>query len=109
VRRRDERKQAFLACGSDRLHVAVEQRLERLFAFPLRMLRRQCPDAIHRECQLEVHRLLAPERAVIVEGGDALGNRHELCAALRRHPRGEIGDGFLRRPVIPRRQRIRLR
>jgi hypothetical protein len=34
-------------------------------------------DAIQRECQLNGHRLLNPERAVIVEGRDALRLRDE--------------------------------
>ncbi len=35
-------------------------------------------DAIQGEGELEVHRLLTPERAVIVERGNALLNRYEV-------------------------------
>lgn len=37
------------------------------------MLRRQRLDAVDDEKGLKIHRLLGPRRAVIVEGGDALG------------------------------------
>ena len=87
----------------------VEHRLERLLGLPLRVLRRQRLDAVERERELEVDRLLGPQRAVVVEDGDALGDRHEVRAALRRHARDEIGDGFLRRAVVPGRQRVGLR
>ena len=70
------------------------------------MLRRERLHAVEREEQLEVHRLLAPERAVVVEGGDALGRRHEVGRAFLRHLLDKLDDGFLRRGVVPRRQRV---
>ena len=81
---------ALLARRGERLHVALEHRLERLLGLPLRMLRRQRLDAVEREGELEIDRLLAPQRAVIVEGGDAFGRWHEVRAALRRHARDEV-------------------
>ena len=63
-------------------------------------------DPIDREHDLEIHRLLGPQRAVVVEGGDALVERHEIRAALGRDARDEIGDRLLHRAVIPGRQRI---
>ena len=78
VRRHDELDEALLAGRGERLHVAFEYRLERLRVFPLGMLRRQRLDAVEREGELDVHRLLGPERAVVVEDGDALGWRHEV-------------------------------
>ena len=65
---------------------------------PLGMLRRHRLDPVDREDELEVDRLLGPQRAVIVEGGDALGHRHEVGAAGRRHPRHEVEDRRLDRP-----------
>jgi hypothetical protein len=41
------------------------------------MLRRERLDPVEREGELEVDRLLGPERAVVVEGGDALLDRNE--------------------------------
>src|SRR6185436_1746651 len=55
------------------------------------------------------HRLLAPERAVVVERGDPLGGRDEVGPALRRHALDEVDDGRLRLPVVPARQLHRLR
>ena len=40
--------------------------------------RRHAVEAVH---HLRVHRMLDPQRAVLVEGGDALRRRHELRAA----------------------------
>ena len=76
------------------------------FVLPLGMLRRERLHAVEREEELEIHRLLGPERAVVVERGDALGGRHEVGRAFLRHLLDEGDDGFLRRAVVPRRQRI---
>ena len=73
--------------GQDRLDVALEDALERLRRLPLGMLRSQRLDAIEREGELEVDRLLGPQRAVVVEDGDALGRRHEIRRAGLRRPR----------------------
>ena len=85
---------AVLAAGERAFHVALEQRGERLLVLPLRMLRRERLHAVEREEQLEIHRLLGPERAVVVEGGDALGRRHEVGRAFRGHLRDEVDDGL---------------
>ena len=61
------------AAGERAFHVALEQRGKRLLRFPLGMLRREHLHALERKDELEIHRLLGPERAVVVEGGDALG------------------------------------
>ena len=87
---RDELDQSLFAGCGQRLHVAVEHRLERLLGLPLRMLRRQRLHAVEREGELDVHRLLDPERAVVVEGRDALVDRHEVRPALRGDARDEV-------------------
>ena len=51
---------------------------------PLRVLGRQRLDPVKRERDLEVDRLLRPQRAVVVEGRDALGRR----ARSRARPAG---------------------
>ena len=84
--------QALFAGRGQRLHVAVEHRLERLLGLPVGVLRRQRLDAVEDEGELEVHRLLDPQRAVVVERGDALVRRHEVRPALRRDARDEIDD-----------------
>ena len=42
--------------------------------------------------------MLDPQRAVLVEGGDALGRRHELRAALGRGRLHELDDRLLGGP-----------
>jgi hypothetical protein len=42
------------------------------------MLRRQHPDPMKREEQLEIHRLLRPKRAVVIKSGNAFGGRDEM-------------------------------
>ena len=62
--------------GSERpFNVALQQRSEWLFGLPLGMLWGERLNAIERKQELEIHRLLGPERAVVVERRDALGNR----------------------------------
>ena len=51
------------------------------------------------EAELDRHRLLAPERAVVVEDGDPLGGRDVVRPALGRHPLDEVDDRRLRRAV----------
>ena len=70
------------------------------------MLRRERLDAVEREEQLEIHRLLGPERAVVVERRDALGDRHEVRRAFLGDFRHEVHDRLLRLAVVPGRQRV---
>ena len=63
-------------------------------------------DAIQRERELEVERLLGPERAVVVEGRDAFRRRNEVCAAVLRHLRDKVEDRLFRRSVVPRWQSV---
>src|SRR5262245_16707360 len=65
-------------------------------------------DAVEREEKLEIHRVLAPQRAVVVEGGDALGWRNKLRTTLRRRRADEVYNGLLGRSVVPRRERVGL-
>ena len=109
MRHRDEFDQSLFAGSGQRLHVAVQHRLERLLGLPFRMHGRHGLDAVEREGELHVHRLLDPERAVIVEGRDALVERNEVRPALRRDARDEVEDRSLGRTVVPGRQRIALR
>ena len=106
VRGHDDFDHRLLAAGERAFHVALEQRGERLLVLPLRMLRRERLHPVEREDQLEIHRLLAPERAVVVERGDALGRRHKVRRAFLRDLRDEVDDGLLRRAVVPRGQRV---
>ena len=73
------------------------------------LLWRQRLHTVEDEGELDIHRLLDPQRAVVVERGDALVGRHEVGPALRGDARDEVSDGFLRRAVVPGRQRVGLR
>ena len=70
------------------------------------MLGRQRPDPVEREHRLGVERMLDPERAVLVEGGDPVGRQHEVGAARRGHGVDERDDRRFRGTVVPGRQRI---
>ena len=105
--RRHDLQQAFFVGGGERPDVLSRRALNGCVVF-----HSGCCGAIARmrssKGKLEINRLLAPQRAVIVEGGDALRGRDEVRVALRRDARDEIGDGLLDRAVIPGRQRIGL-
>ena len=96
VRGHDDFEYRMFAAGERAFHIALEQRGKWLLRFPLRMLRRERLHAVEREEELEIHRLLAPERAVVVERGDAFLRRDEIRRAFLRHLRDESGDGLLR-------------
>jgi hypothetical protein len=70
------------------------------------MLARLGLHAIERELELEVERLLRPERAVVVEHRDALGRRDEARAALRRDGRDEREEALLGHTVVPGGERV---
>ena len=74
---------AFSPGGGHRLHVAFEQRLERLLVLHSGCCGASALTRSSAKSDLEIDRLLGPERAVVVEDGDALGGRHEVRPALR--------------------------
>ena len=85
-------------CGGQ---VTFEQGSERLLTFPLRMLWRERINAGKSKIALEKHRLLGPKRAVVVNGGDALVNRHEIPRTGFRHILDKSNDGLLWRSIVP--------
>ncbi len=54
------------------------------------MLRCERFDAIEREGELEIHRLLGPKCSVVVKGRDAFGDRDEVRRAGLRHLFDEV-------------------
>lgn len=106
VRRGHERADRLLATRERALDVAGEQRPEGLLVLPFRVLRCQGLHAVDGEQEREIERLLRPQRAVVVEHGDALGRGDELRAALLRHARDEVDDGLAPGTVFPGRQRV---
>ena len=107
VRRHHDLADGFVAAGQRALEVTLEQRGERLLLLPLGVLRRQHLHAVEGERELDIQRLLRPERTVVVERGDPLRLGNEVAASLRRHLLDELHDGFLRGTVVPGGQRIR--
>jgi hypothetical protein len=57
-----------------------------------RVLGRQFLDPVKGEIELNLKRLLAAERPVVVEDSDTLGRGRELGASLFRHPRDKAED-----------------
>jgi hypothetical protein len=108
MRHRHELNEPFLAGCGQGLHVPVQHRLKRLLALPVRVLRRERPDAIEDEGELDVHRLLDPHGPVVVEGGDAVIHGHEVRPALIGDARDKRGDRLFSRPLVPGRKRIGL-
>ena len=106
--RHDEFHQALFANCRECLHVAFEHRLKRLGRCPFGMIWRLGLHTVEREGKLDVHRMLDPQRAVIVEHRDAFGLRHEVGRAFLAHLLDELDDRSLRRGVVPGRQRIGL-
>jgi hypothetical protein len=108
VGHRDHLGQALFAGRGDGLHVVLENPFERLLGLPLRVLGREGLHPVEGEDPLEVHRLLAPERAVVIERRDARFRRDELGAAAIRDGLDELDDALLDLTIVPGRQGIRL-
>lgn len=87
----------------DRLHVVLEEGLVRLALLQPRVLARHLLQPPVREEELHLQGLFAPERAVVVEGGDALGRGEEVRAAGISHAPDEIEDEVLGRAGPPKR------
>jgi hypothetical protein len=86
--------------------VVLDHRLERLGVLPVRVLRRYRLHTVECELNLEVDRLLGPERTVVVEDRDAFGRWYMLRPALACHPPDEIDDDPFGAAVVPGRKRI---
>jgi hypothetical protein len=106
MRGQDNLHESLHSRGPDRLHVAFQQRLERLFRLPLRVFRRQFLHPIEGEQDLRVHGVFDPQRAVIVEGGNTRLGRDIVRTALLRHVLDKLHEGLLGFAVIPGGQRI---
>src|SRR4029077_219110 len=62
--------------------------------------------SVNRELELKIDWLLRPERAVVIEGRDALLRPNEISRAFLCYFFNEGDHSFLRRSVVPRRQRV---
>ena len=88
--------------------VAFEHSLKRLGGAPLRVRRDQRLDAVQGEGELDVERLLGPERPIVVEDGDPRRRRHVVGTVLIGHRLDEREDTPLQLTIILGRQRISL-
>jgi hypothetical protein len=56
--------------------------------------------------QLRVDRMLNPQRAVLIKGGNALLGWNEFCPSGFRGGADKVDDGLFGRAIIPRGQRV---
>jgi hypothetical protein len=70
------------------------------------MLRGHGFHAIEDERKLEIERMLAPQRPVVIEDGDPLFGLNELRPASRGHCADKIEDALFRGTLVPGRKRI---
>jgi hypothetical protein len=103
---RHDLHEALLTRSEQRLHVARKHSCEGLLLFPFWMLRGERLYPVNGEGELEIDRLLGPERAVVVESSNALLRPNEVRRSFLCYLLNEGNDGFLRRSVVPRRQRV---
>src|SRR5579863_1429686 len=71
------------------------------------MLRSKPPNVVEQERKLRVHRLLDPQRPVIIEQRDAIRHAHIVRASFGCSALYEIGDRALGRTIIPRGKGVR--
>ena len=71
-----EFEERVVTAGEYGIQITLEQRGEWFLVLPFGMLGRKGLHAVEREEELNGHRLFAPERAVVVEDGDALSRRY---------------------------------
>ena len=103
---RDQRQQAFFTAGCHPRQIIRQYRLEGFLILPFGVLGGQRLYPIKGECQLKVHRLLRPERAVVVENGDALGRVDKFGTVLGGDLLDKLHDGPLGLTVVPGGQRV---
>src|SRR5579871_2968577 len=102
----DHLKHPAISTGSQGLHVVMQESSKWLLRLPLRMLRGELFDAVEGESKFGVHRLLCPQRAVVVDGYDAICWRNEIGATLLGYASYKISNCLLGLTVVPRRKRI---
>src|SRR5215510_2234577 len=86
------------------LQVMLEERLERLPLLDGRILNGELLHAVREKEALHRHRMLTPQRPVVIEGGDALRWRNVIASALLRDARDEVDDGGPGCAFVPRRK-----
>jgi hypothetical protein len=87
-----------------RLTVARDDRLERLALAPFRMLGGKLAHSIECESGLRIKGMFDPERAILIESGNAILRLDVVAARLVCHFPDEGNDCLFCRPVVPRRK-----
>jgi hypothetical protein len=81
--------------------IALKQRGEGFLRFPLGMLRGEGLHAVEGKVKLNGHWLLTPERAIVVERGDAFRYWNKIRRPWFRHLLDKSDDGLLGSAVVP--------
>jgi len=89
-----------------RLTVARNDRFERLLVLPFRVLGSKLSHPVERKHGLRIQRVGHPKGAVLVEGGDAFLRPDVLRVRLVRCIAHKLENGFFRRAVVPRGERV---
>lgn len=84
-----------------RRHVSLQDRGKGFRGLPFRMLRCQSPDPVESKGELDIDRLLDPQRAIVVEHGQPVGRGHEPVPALLRDALHKADDRLCRRTGGP--------
>jgi len=82
--------------------VAGQGGLHRGVILPGRILRQAAFQFVQGEIELERHRILRPEGAVIVEDGNTIGRRDKVAGIVAGNFGDEVDDGFFGLGVLPR-------
>ena len=104
----DDLEDALVAGCGDGFHVTFENAFEGLLRLPLGVLGGHLFDAVEGKLNLGVQGGLNPEGAVVIEGGDAVGDGNEVGSTLFRDSLDEGDDGFFGSSVVPRGERVHL-
>ena len=102
----DDVEDAFVVVGEERGEVAGEGGLHHRIVFPCGFVGQAAFQFVEREGELEGHGVLRPERAVVVEHGEALRSWNELLGVGVGDFGDKVEDGLLGRAGVPGGKRI---
>src|SRR5439155_17238572 len=103
---RHDLHEALLTRSEQRLLVVRKHSREGLLLFPFWMLWGERLYPVNGEGELEIDRLLGPERAVVIKSRDPFVRRDEIRRSFLRHFLDERHDRFLRCSIVPGRKGI---
>jgi hypothetical protein len=106
MHRRDNVDQRMLTVRKTSLEVARQHRFDRVYVLPFAVLRCHGLNLVESEEELKRKGSLRPQRAVIVEGGEAFFRRDIVWAAGLRDACDAVEDRLLGLAIGPRGQGI---